>query len=77
MDRRTDGRTNGWTDKAGYRVACTRLKIEMFPHVLIKDVQKIQPIQKKLVTKLKLFKFPSELYKPHVSSSIGSKVISL
>ena len=53
------------------------LKIEMFPHILMHRSETIQLILKKLVTKLKPFKFPSDLYNPRVSILMSLKVIPL
>ena len=53
----------------------TILEKEIFTHVLtnISDYRRL--ILKKLVTKLKPFKFASDLRKPHLSNSMRSKVI--
>ena len=69
-----DQRTNQKTDRVGCRVACTRLKnkhtileVEIFPHFSIYISLEVNPIKQKLVTNLKLFKFASELCKPHLA----------
>ena len=56
-------------------IPITILEIEIFTHVLTNISGYISPIFKKLVTKLKPFKFASDLRKPHLSNSMRSKVI--